>query len=561
MTGAAISFQREAVAEEAVTAYPAEQLRPIRWQLLLGFIGLLIGGYMGLLQALERVGVDFYKISQIKTYYQGLTLHGVLLALVFTFTFANAFTQYMTIRAYGRPLASTALVHASFLTAALGVVLAGYAILTNQATVLFTFYAPLKAHPLFYLGAVFLVISTWIVLANLLLTLRAWRRDHPGERIPLMAYMGLFNYLMWTIATVGIAIEVLAFLLPWSLGWVGTTDPQLNRILFWLTGHPIVYFWLLPAYMSWYALIPGQVGGKLYSDGLTRLTFLLFLLFSIPVGLHHQFTDPGIPPAMKAIHAVLTFVVFVPSMITAFSVMAALEMGGRKAGGKGVLGWIPRLPWREPSVAAQLLAMLTFFLGGATGLINASYTMNLTVHNTAFVPGHFHLTVGTAVALTFMGISYWFVPYLTGRQLFSRRLALAQAWFWAIGALIFARGQIQGGLDAMPRRTAIGSATYSLPGWDVSNWFTAVGGVLMAIGGVLFFIVLIGTLFNPKRIDPATVEPVLSQPIHGPKETWKAFDRVGLWVVVSIALLLIAYLPVIIPYLPANMTSPPVKAW
>src|SRR5690606_4926794 len=179
MTWASISLPRLAAAQEGVTAYPAAPLRPIRWQLLLGFAGLLIGGYMGLLQALERIGVDLYKISEIKTYYQGLTLHGVLLALVFTFTFANAFTQYMTIRAYGRPLASTALVHASFLTALLGVVLAGYAILTNQASVLFTFYPPMKAHPLFYLGAALLVVSTWLVLANLLLTLRAFRRDNP----------------------------------------------------------------------------------------------------------------------------------------------------------------------------------------------------------------------------------------------------------------------------------------------------------------------------------------------------------------------------------------------
>ncbi|MDI3341753.1 MAG: cbb3-type cytochrome c oxidase subunit I [Sphaerobacter sp.] len=560
MTGEAISLQRTAGAE-AATAYPAEQLRPIRWQLILGFVGLLIGGYLGLLQALERVGVDLYRASQIKTYYQGLTLHGVLLAFVFTFAFTNAFTQYMTMRGFGRPLASTALVQASFLTALLGVVLAGYAMLTNQASVLFTFYAPMKAHPLFYLGAVFLVISTWIVLANQLLTYRAWRREHPGERIPLPSYMGLMNYLMWTIATVGVAVEVLAFLLPWSLGWLDTTDPQLNRILFWLTGHPIVYFWLLPAYTSWYALVPAQVGGKLFSDGLTRLTFLLFLLFSIPVGVHHQFTDPGIPTAMKVIHMVLTFVVFVPSMITAFSVVAALETGGRKAGGRGLLGWIPRLPWGNPSVAAQLLAMLAFTLGGATGIINASFTMNLIVHNTAFVPGHFHLTVGTAVALSFMGIAYWFVPYLTGRQLFSRRLALVQAWCWAIGALIFARGQIGGGLESMPRRTAIGAATYALPGWDVSNWFTAVGGALMAIGGVLFFIVLFGTLFNAKRVEPAAVEPPLSEVIHGPKESWQIFDRIGLWVIVAIALTLLAYGPLLLGYLPANMTSPAIKVW
>ncbi len=82
-------------------------------------------------------------------------------------------------------------------------------------------------------------------------------------------------------------------------------------------------------------------------------------------------------------------------MVTAFSVFAALEQGGRKRGGKGLLGWIWKLPWDDPSVSAQLLAGLAFMLGGASGLINASYTVNLVVHNTSFIVGHFHLTVGT----------------------------------------------------------------------------------------------------------------------------------------------------------------------
>lgn len=118
----------------------------------------------------------------------------------------------------------------------------------------------------------------------------------------------------------------------------------------------------------------------------------------MPTGLHHQYTDPGIHEGFKAVHLVLTFIIFYPSLITAFSVMAALEDGGRKAGGKGLFGWIFALPWNNPAVVAQLLAMIVFTLGGATGLVNASMTVNLVVHNTAFIPGHFHMMVGTAMA-------------------------------------------------------------------------------------------------------------------------------------------------------------------
>ena len=140
-----------------------------------------------------------------------------------------------------------------------------------------------------------MVISTWLTSAAQLLALRGWRKEHPGERVPLLAFMSIASYVMWDIASAGIAIEVVVFLLPWSLGLLPGVDPMLNRTLFWFTGHPIVYFWLLPIYVSWYGLIPKQAGGVLFSDTLTRVAFLLFILL-VPVGFHHQFLDPGTLP-------------------------------------------------------------------------------------------------------------------------------------------------------------------------------------------------------------------------------------------------------------------------
>ena len=154
------------------------------------------------------------------------------------------------------------------------------------------------------------------------------------------------------------------------------------------------------------------------SPTLARLSFWIFLVLSTPLGFHHQYVDPGVPPAWKFIHSMLTFGVFFPSMMTAFTVIASLEHAGRKNGGKGAFAWIGKLNWSDPSVAAQLLAGILFFFGGIGGLANASYNVNLVLHNTAFIPGHFHLTVATAVTLSFMGISYWLVPYLTRHKTF-----------------------------------------------------------------------------------------------------------------------------------------------
>ena len=209
--------------------------------------------------------------------------------------------------------------------------------------------------------------------------------------------------VVWYLATAGVAAEMLFLLIPWSLGLRETVDPVLARTLFWWFGHPLVYFWLLPAYVVWYSVLPRQAGGKLFSDSLGRVVFVLFILLSTPVGLHHQFLDPGIAGGWKLAHTFATYAILFPNLVTAFTIVASLEVAGRMRGGTGLFGWIRRLPWGEPFFSAVALAILTFVVGGFGGMINAAYSMNAMIHNTAWVQGHFHLTVGTASALTFMG--------------------------------------------------------------------------------------------------------------------------------------------------------------
>ena len=137
-----------------------------------------------------------------------------------------------------------------------------------------------------------------------------------------------------------------------TIGWIQGTDALLARTLFWFTGHPIVYFWLLPAYISWYTMVPKQAGGRLFSDPMARASFILFLILSIPVGIHHQYADPGIHRNWKLLHAFLTFAVFFPNLLTFFNVVASLENGARARGGRGLMWWFGKLPWNDPSLVA-----------------------------------------------------------------------------------------------------------------------------------------------------------------------------------------------------------------
>ncbi|MBT8400437.1 MAG: cbb3-type cytochrome c oxidase subunit I [Rhodothermia bacterium] len=541
---------------------PENQRKPIRWAIYIGYLALTAGIFHGLAQALSYANIDILAyFPALKSYYQGLTAHGVANALIFTFSFSNGFLPLMTARALSQKLVSWML-WTSFVLLALGNVLVIYAVATNQASVLYTSYAPLQAHWTYYFGLVLVVVSTWLALANMLVIWNRWRKENPGERVPLLAHISVISYVMWGLASLPIAVLFLGFLIPWSIGWLPKMDPLLGRTLFWFTGHAIVYAWLLPAYVSWYALIPRQVEGKMVSDSLTRFVFVLFLLLSIPTGFHHQYTDPGISTTMKAIHAVLTFGVFFPSLATAFSVMASLEMGGRRRGGSGLLGWIRKLPWGDPSVVAQLLAMITFVFGGITGLINASFTMNQVVHNTTWIPGHFHMTVGSAVALTLMGVAYWMIPYLTGRGLVGKGWAVASSWLYTVGVLIFARGMISAGLEGMPRRIYRAQATYTREAWDLGGALTGIGGTLMFIGILVFFIVIAWTVVAGRKGEGPSDIP-WSETLRPPAKTgWEPrLDRLVFWSVVAVVLVVIAYGPFFATYLPPNFVSPGFTVW
>ena len=262
------------------------------------FIALAIGGLAGLLQTLVRSGK--FELPSWTGYYQILTMHGVVLGLVLTTFFIMGFQLSLVSKTSGTftdKQRKTGWI--GFWTMTIGTVMAAVMILTNQASVLYTFYAPLQAHALFYLGLTLVIVGSWIDGAAIIMAYSSWRKANPGKPSPLLTFMSLVNTLMWIVATIGVAATVLFQLLPWSLGLVERVDVLVSRTLFWYFGHPLVYFWLLPAYMAWYAIVPKIIGGKIFSDSLARMSFILFLLFSIPVGFHHQLMEPGIDPAWK----------------------------------------------------------------------------------------------------------------------------------------------------------------------------------------------------------------------------------------------------------------------
>ena len=517
---------------------------------------LVFGIYHGLMQVLYRAGViKDMSVAGIE-YYQGLTLHGVINAIVFTTIIIVALGNIVFLYYLKKPL-RPAVQWLSLILMFGGTLMAAWAMFTGKANVLYTFYPPLIAHWTFYLGAALLIVGSIVPLFfDWLPNYIAWKRENPGQKVPLAVYGMFVNHIMWVIMVVPVVIEVLFQLLPLSLGLVQEINPSLAMTLFWAFGHPVVYFWLLPAYVMLYTVLPKIVTGegKLYSDGAARLVFILFLILSFPVGLHHQFTEPGITNNYKLIHALFTLGVAVPSMITAFTVAASLEYSIKAKYPEtkdSYLYWLAKIPYISLEgnrwlVSYFMAGLFLFFVGGITGIINASYNMNQVVHNTSFVPGHFHTTVGGLVTLVFLGMSLYFLSQLTGKEIRFKGLAVLAPWLWWQGMLIFEYAMSVAGFHGFPRRTNTGisylnpeSPLYR-PEWVGYAELSVFAGVLIVVGFVFWAISFFGTLLSPATKE-ADLEIPTAEAYHD--EKMPALQKLAPWVVFSSLLFLVSYIP------------------
>ena len=524
----------------------AKVIRSAFWS---SFLALAVGALFGIVQTLHRT--DVLRVMDSTDYYTVLTLHGVLLAITFTIFFlVGLFTWAMT-TGLERGVEDIRFTWGWYALMVVGTIMAAIPILAGftdaigmSADVLFTFYAPMQAHPLFYLGLVLFVVGTWLAGVDWFRSYLAWRAENPDERIPLPAFMVLTTTLMWYIATLGVAAAILLFLLPWSLGLLDSVNPLLTRTLFWFFGHPVVYFWLMPAYMMWYIMLPKLAGGKLFSDPLARVVFVLFLVLSVPTGIHHQYLDPGIAEGFKFIAMTNTMFLLLPSLLTAFTVVASIEHGARQRGGEGYFRWLGSLPWRDPAFAGMALAGLMFAAAGFSGMINAGMNINYLVHNTFWVVGHFHLTVGTAVALTFMAATYWFLPQLTGKALWNRQVALGQVLLWFIGMTFMSNAMHRSGLTGLPRRTAepeYQHGAFEAAGMSMGevNLQIALGGTLLTISVALFLLNAVMTTFAGESggVPANTYAGALS----GPEDSPLVLDNLKLWTAIAVVLVIFAY--------------------
>ena len=525
------------------------------------FIALFVGAVLGLLQGLERAGL--LTMPAWFDYYQTLTTHGILLILVFTGTFLVGYVYAGVSHVLGGLLPKVRKMGwIAFGLMVAGTVLTASQVIIGEASVLYTFYPPMAASPWFYIGLVLIVLGIWTAAFGMFINVANWRKNHKGQKLPLFAFFGTGIFTLLFTATLGVTYEVLT-LIPWAFGWTETVNVLLSRTLFWSFGHTLVNVWYFTAVSAWYVAFPKIIGGKTFSDTLARVVAVLIVILNVPGGFHHQIIDPGFTEGLKYMHVFMSLSIGFPSLMTAFAMFAIMERAGRRKGGKGLLGWFKKLPWGDVRFLSLFLAMATFIPAGAGGIAQTNFQLNQVVHNTLFITGHFHLTVGVTVAVSFFGIAYWLVPHLSKRVMTPKmnKLAIWQVILWMVGMFFMSGAMHTVGLFGAPRRTAF--STYfdsaQAAGWSPYLMLLAVGGTLLIISVIMVVYIVFHLMFKAPKGE--TEFPVAEEE-EDASPTPKWTERWSLWVVLMIAVIAMGYvIPVVDLVMNAPPGSPPFKTW
>ncbi|MBI3965582.1 MAG: cbb3-type cytochrome c oxidase subunit I, partial [Chloroflexi bacterium] len=287
----------------------------------------------------------------------------------------------------------------------------------------------------------------------------------------------------------------------WSLGIMPQPDPGVYRTFFWSFGHSAQQINLAAMVTSWYLLAHLTTGAQSVSEKVSRTAFVLYLLFINLGAAHHHLSDPGVTSTWRIFNA--SYAVYgaaMGSLIHAFAIPAAVELALRRQGHGGLLGWLRHAPWGNPSFAALAVSLPLFgVLGGITGITFGTEQLNMMVHNTLAIPGHFHATVVAGTSIAFMGVAYAVIELVGLRQLLSERLATFQLYAFGAATGVFTVAMMWlGYFFGTPRRHPDVSSLPLIRSPFLEGTM-GISGVVAVTAGALFIALAVGTLLWGRR--------------------------------------------------------------
>jgi len=491
---------------------------------------LLAGGALGLLVALTRWPAVHILPSEL--FYIALTGHGAAVLLFWCHFFEVGLAYYFVTTPLNARLATPKIAWLSFWLMLIGAAMATVMVLIGQATVMFSAYPPLKAHPLFYLGVILFAVGALIPMFIVIATLIKAKNERTYKGSMPLASFGVLVYAIIAIFTWVMGAVIMIPTLLWSMGLIHNMDAQMYRVVFWALAHSTQQMNICMHITIWYTLAAVLFGARPLNEKVSRMAFVLYL-FALQLGsVHHLLSDPGSSFAWRTFNTSYAgYLAVLGSLIHGLTVPGGIELAQRRRGlSHGLFEWLRKAPWGNPVFSGFFLSVVLFgFLGGITGVTMSNQQINMIIHNTIYVPGHFHGTVATGTTLAFFAFSYWIVPLLTRHKLAFPGLARMSTYLYGLGMGTFAVFFMAAGHLGVPRRHwDITYADAALP-FDFSatvQMLVTVAEIGAAIGaiGALFYLVSILATFMGKTVEKGVVPPlaepagVVAARLHGGTE-------------------------------------------
>uniref|UniRef100_A0A9E7ZJ76 Cytochrome o ubiquinol oxidase subunit I n=1 Tax=Bosea sp. NBC_00436 TaxID=2969620 RepID=A0A9E7ZJ76_9HYPH len=472
--------------------------------MILGVIMLLRGFADALMmrgqQAIAFAGNEGYLPPH--HYDQIFTAHGVIMIFFVAMPFVTGLMNYVVPLQIGaRDVSFPFLNNFSFWMTVSGAVLVMMSLFIGEfAKVGWLAYPPLSGAAYspgvgmdYYLWALQIAgVGTTLSGVNLIATIVKMRA--PGMemmRMPVFTWTALCTNVL-IVATFPILAATLALL---TLDrYVGTNfftndlggNPMMYVNLIWIWGHPEVYILILPIFGVYSEVASTFCGKRLFGYASMVYATVVITILSYLVWLHHFFTM-GSGASVNSFFGITTMIISIPTGAKIFNWLFTMYRG--------------RIRFELPMM--WLVAfMLTFVIGGMTGVMLAVPPADFVLHNSLFLIAHFHnVIIGGVVFGVFAGIAYWF-PKAFGFKL-DRFWGLLSFWFWVIGFYVAFMPLYVLGLMGVTRRLS----RFEDPSLQI--WFVvaAFGAVLIALGILCFIIQIAVSIVRREQLRDTTGDP------------------------------------------------------
>ncbi|MGB2787974.1 MAG: cbb3-type cytochrome c oxidase subunit I [Dokdonella sp.] len=500
-----------------------------------GVIFLLIGGILAIGIVLTRwPSVHWLEAA---TFYQVLTAHGLDMLVYWIIFFEIAVLYFCSSTLLRCRIATPKVAWLAFALMVIGSVMNNYAVYDGASSVMMTSYVPMMAAPSFYLGLILFAVGALIACFVFFGTLVVAKREKTYQgSVPLVTFGAITAAI---IAVFTIASGAIILIPTWmqSMGWVEHVDPLIYRVIWWAFGHSSQQINVAAHISIWYLVAAVVFGAKPMSERVSRGAFLLYIVFLQLASAHHILSDPGMSVEWKVLNtSYFMYFAVLASMIHGLTIPGAMEVAQRAKGyNKGLFEWLRKAPWGNPSFSGVFISIIGFgFLGGISGVMMGTEQLNMIIHNTIYVPGHFHATVVIGTTLSFMALTYFLIPVLFKREIINPTLAKWQPYLFGLSMYFFCLVMMGAGTLGVSRRhwdMAFSGAAlaYEWPGAAyLMMGLVGIAGIAAIAGGAIFIYLTVGSLLWGKRVAQTKIssEPT-PIPVGAPSAAAQSYGSLG----------------------------------